>query len=306
MAPICIFLYIFAFHCITNGASFVNVQCKKESTGEHGQETLLECVVKTAQADPQIRVVTWKKEGVEEPLLVFYRGETTLLPGFSFAQPLWNDRNMNVSLLIRNTTPQDEGIYTCVVMTNVGSESSATHLTVTAKYSMPTVMSKPEKIIKNTEGVLVCESHDGYPQGQLRWFDADNHEWTRSAEMKVEKTETGLFHLSSKLTLRPRSIFSKYTCAVFNASGGKENESTFEILDASQSTGSESGKGLDSASKIVAPLVVIGSLIAGLLLALLIYKKRSQPGHQGVRTCDSEVEEGDHQDMYKICRDNQV
>lgn len=41
-------------------------------------------------------------------------------------------------------------------------------------------------------------------------------------------------------------------------------------------SGKEQRKGLDSVSNIVAPMVVIGSLIVGLLLILVVYRRRSQ------------------------------
>lgn len=41
---------------------------------------------------------------------------------------------------------------------------------------------------------------------------------------------------------------------------------------------------LDEPSKIVAPVVVIGSLIVGMLLALLVYRRRSQSEYQHTDT----------------------
>lgn len=41
-------------------------------------------------------------------------------------------------------------------------------------------------------------------------------------------------------------------------------------------SGNEEKRGSDPATKIVAPVVVIGSLIVGLLLLLLLYRRRSQ------------------------------
>lgn len=107
----------------------------------------------------------------------------------------------------------------------------ACHFFFAAKYSAPTIKPSPETITLNTDGTLKCQSDGGYPKGQLRWFDEHNIEWTKSSEMMAEKTERSLFHLSSTLTLLRGSIFSKYTCVVFNASGGKEDEATFEIRD---------------------------------------------------------------------------
>lgn len=97
-----------------------------------------------------------------------------------------------------------------------------------AKYSAPTIISKPEKITQNTDVTLMCNSKGGYPRGQLRWFDEHNVDWTKSAEMETNQTESGLFELTSALTLLRGSIFSKYTCVVFNASGCKVDELTFE------------------------------------------------------------------------------
>lgn len=113
----------------------------------------------------------------------------------------------------------------------------AFHFLFAAKYSVPTINPSPEKMTQNTDGTLTCQSDGGYPEGILRWFDGDNMEWTKSSEMTVTKTEKGLFHLSSTLTLLRGSIFSKYTCVVFNASGDKEDEVMFEIAEVQKHEG---------------------------------------------------------------------
>lgn len=107
----------------------------------------------------------------------------------------------------------------------------------TAKYSKPTIISEPEKISQSTGGTLVCNSVGGYPKGQIRWFGELNEDWTGSSDMEVKETKSGLFELSSKLTLLRGSTYSKYTCAVFNTSGGKEDEATFEVPDGQDTSG---------------------------------------------------------------------
>ncbi|XP_044044986.1 uncharacterized protein zgc:174863 isoform X2 [Siniperca chuatsi] len=306
MASTGILLFIFTVLYISAGNAkkdFINVQCKTENVGQYGQQSLLECVIQTGKdvTDAQILVVTWKKQGDEGPLLVFNRGVTKHQPGFSFAEPSWNNRNMNVSLLITSTAVVHKGVYTCVVMTDSGDGSKSTSLEVTAKYNVPTIQSTPKSITPNTDCTLTCESNGGYPKGQLRWFDQDNKDWTKSSKMETKLTESGLFHLSSKLSLLRGSVFSKYTCVVFNASGGKEDEATFEVLKEPET---REGVPKGSASKIVAPLVVIGSLITGLLIALLFYRRRSKRDHQGVCTNESDAEEGGHQEMDTKCRDS--
>lgn len=105
-----------------------------------------------------------------------------------------------------------------------------------ARYSTPTITSTPTKITLNSEGVLECKSHGGYPAGELRWFDEHNADWSKSAQMEATQTGSGLFHLSSKLTLLRGSILSKYTCVVFNASRGKEDEVTIVITPENEGT----------------------------------------------------------------------
>ncbi|XP_059195811.1 uncharacterized protein zgc:174863 isoform X2 [Centropristis striata] len=292
-------LLIFTVICINMGCNakeaFIKVECKAENLGQYGQQSLLECVVQTSQAaaNAEIRVVTWSKD--DGTLLVFHDGDTTSRPGYSFAEPSWNDKNMNVSLLIANTAVEHEGVYKCTVVTDSGDGSNVTNLKVTAKYNKPTIRSDPEKLHPNTAGTLICNSNGGYPQGEIRWIVGDDTDWTKSAEMEAKPTDSGLISLSSKLTLLEKSTFHKYTCVVFNASGGKEEEVEFEfgILNSSiQDQDRQSEKSVGMPTKIAAPAVVIGSLIVGLLLALLIHKKRSQRGNHMVPT--SIVEEGDH------------
>ena len=106
-----------------------------------------------------------------------------------------------------------------------------------AKYSKPAIIAEPEKLTQSTGGTLVCNSVGGYPKGEIRWFGELNEDWTKSAKMEVKKTESGLFELSSELTLLPGSTYSMYTCAVFNTSGGKEDETTFEVPDGQDASG---------------------------------------------------------------------
>ncbi|XP_076741170.1 CD276 antigen homolog isoform X1 [Maylandia zebra] len=283
MASSGILVFIFPVLCICAVKSgFVKVECKAENVGHYGQQSLLECVVKTSSDvnDPNIRMVAWKKltspEDEGDLVLGFKRGKLDEPKrGYRFAEPSWDGKNMNVSLLITNTAVADEGDYKCIVITDSGDDNMVTTLKVQAKYSVPTVYSIPEKIVPNTDSTLVCESHGGYPQGTIRWFDEEKHEWTKSSEMDAKQSDDGLFQLTSRLSLLGGSTFSKYTCAVFNASGGKEDEKTFEMPPPPSSQGGLFVPGSPETSKVVAPLVVIGSLIIGLLL-LLLYKRRSQ------------------------------
>ncbi|KAL3996294.1 hypothetical protein ACER0C_008950 [Sarotherodon galilaeus] len=303
MASSGIILFIFTVFCIcaVKSGDFVKVECKAENVGQYGQQSLLECVVKTGETvnDPTIRMVAWKKltspEDEGDLVLGFHSGKLDRPKrGYRFAEPLWDEKNMNVSLLITNTAVADDGYYKCMVITDSGDDNMVTTLKVQARYSVPTVHSIPEKIVPNKGSTLICESRGGYPKGTLRWFDEEKHEWTKSSEMEVTQSDAGLFQLTSRLLLLRGSTFPKYTCAVFNASGDKEDEITFEtkIHETLIDPDSDPTKPQPETSKIVAPLVVIGSLIVGLLCALLLYRRRSQHGHRQVSEALQHVEEG--------------
>uniref|UniRef100_UPI0037E94230 CD276 antigen isoform X2 n=1 Tax=Semicossyphus pulcher TaxID=241346 RepID=UPI0037E94230 len=307
------------------GSSFVEVQCKAETVGLNDQQSLLDCVIHHTEdvQDPTIRVVTWSKVGVDEPILFFNRGAFDPSPGYAFAEPSWNNKNLNVSLLIHKTSVKDEGVYTCYVNTDCGSVNGYTSLEVTAKYNKPTIKPDHEGINLST---LTCEATGGYPEGQLRWFDKDNKEWIKNPEMDIKKTESGLFSLSSTMTLQKGSIFSQYTCRVFNAKGEKEDEATFEVKeqlaweDAANrqsvlpcpTNASVVGEGpkqdpanksIGTASKIVAPVVVIGSLIVGLLIVLLVRRRRSQRDPRADYRLEPELQEGDYHSEKPIYKD---
>ncbi|XP_065810126.1 CD276 antigen-like [Labrus bergylta] len=259
----------------SQGYGFVEIHCKTQNIGQYEQESRLDCVIHYSKEveDPEIVTVIWKKEGVEE-LLKYNHGELTSLPGYSFAEPSWNNKNVNVSLLIHKTAVKDEGVYTCYVFTNSGFNKNQTRLSVTAKYRVPTIQPQPQDIDLNTDGSLTCKS-TGYPKGRLSWFDKDNKPWLDQPEVKVLKTKNGLFILSSTLKIQGGSAFSQYTCKVFNARGDEEAEKSFTVQNKSSAEGHGQGAEGTKGSKdsnmildtmIVASVLVVGSLIVGLLL----------------------------------------
>uniref|UniRef100_A0A3P9DD37 Ig-like domain-containing protein n=1 Tax=Maylandia zebra TaxID=106582 RepID=A0A3P9DD37_9CICH len=274
-------LFIFTALCVTAVKRFVKVECKAENVGQYGQQSLLECVIKTSTdiKDPTIRTVAWKKltspEDEGDPVLGFNRWKLDRPKrGYRFAEPSWDEKNMNVSLLITNTAVADDGDYKCMVITDSGDDSMVTNLEVQARYSILTVYSIPEKIVPNSESTLICESRGGYPKGTIRWFDEEKHDWTGSSEMEVTQSDDGLFQLTGRLPLFRGSTFQRYTCVVLNASGVKEDEIIFEISLFFSVVGQ--GPEPIEICKIVVRLVVTGSLMVGLLCVLLFYRWRAQ------------------------------
>uniref|UniRef100_A0A3B4GF94 Ig-like domain-containing protein n=1 Tax=Pundamilia nyererei TaxID=303518 RepID=A0A3B4GF94_9CICH len=272
-------LFIFTALCVTAVKRFVKVECKAENVGQYGQQSLLECVIKTSTdiKDPTIRMVAWKKltspEDEGDPVLGFNRRKLDRPKrGYRFAEPSWNEKNMNVSLLITNTAVADDGYYKCIVITDRGDGNKVTNLKVQAKYSISTVYSIPEKIVPNTDSTLVCESRGGYPQGTIRWFDEEKHDWTKSAKMEAKQSDDGLFQLTSRLSLSRGSTFSKYICAVFNASGGKEDEKTFDTNIPPPSARESPGIVYDT------PHMIVVMPAGTILLLTILFSNFSQSG----------------------------
>ncbi|XP_071246458.1 CD276 antigen-like isoform X2 [Salvelinus alpinus] len=286
----------FAIHlaCIRAGNSsgnFVKLECNEESHGVYGQQSLLQCNVKAVEK-VTILTVTWKRA---EALLLEYNQDTfNPTPGFTFAEPSWNKNNMNVSLLLTNSKMADKGVYTCMVRADSGDDTATTSLSVTAKYITPTMSSIPEtNIEENTAVTIFCNSTGGQQKGSIRWFDQFRNDWTRSAELVGKETDDGPFSLSSKFTVqKATSSSTNYTCEVLNANGAVEGMASFVIQFAPRDLGSKADKlDSDSPTKWLAPVVVIGSLIIGLLAALLLFKRRSaRSDHQTDTRHDGDVE----------------
>lgn len=284
------------FICVAD-THLVTMRCMKNQVAQRGQNSLLQCVLNTSKEVPDLKILrlVWKRSSID--VLEFRDGKINASKGYSFADPLWDNKNTNVSLLISEATVEQEGLYKCVVGTNVGNLIPYfISFSVTAKYTEPEIIFTEENST-DVKGILECKS-SGYPKGQLRWLDEDNKEVLNSATMDSEKTKDGLIQLTSRLTLRKRGV-SSITCAVFNATDSKEGERTVhtkyltgELKDSDQESNAPPDQ--RSAVNIVAPLVVIGSLIVGMLL-IMMYRQHCRRASNGEHISQSDVEEGDQE-----------
>ncbi|MEQ2169578.1 hypothetical protein GOODEAATRI_026560 [Goodea atripinnis] len=286
-----LFFVLFVF-CFYSGVipSFIEMTCEPTTKAQFNHQSMLMCAVRPKQniENLEIILVVWRKTGLDDPVAVFDRRhakpEYKKQQGYEFADRSLN--TMNVSLLISNTKLQHKGEYKCEVTTDSGPATHTTMLEVTAKYNTPTVRSIDRKDTPNVHKTLICEASGGYPKGQLRWFDENKTEWTKSAKLTENKRNDGLFELSSELPLLTGSTFSEYTCVVYNASYGKEDSASILVDNPSRLSGIKT-----PGSAIIAPVVVIGSLIVGLLMALLFFRRRSQRTHHEVSASDPDVDQ---------------
>ncbi|XP_061766874.1 CD276 antigen isoform X3 [Nerophis ophidion] len=301
MASAGILLWLLITICVsgqtTRTNSFVTVECKMDNVGKYGNQSMLNCGIVTAKEarDATVMMVTWKKDGV---LLLGFEKPSKLneSPRFSFTKS-WSMKNMNVSLLIANTSVADQGEYTCEVVTDRGRHETSANLSVAARYSQPTILYTPMDVSPKSQVTLTCSSEGGYPEGRLGWFLGPTRKEFGDSKTEVNVTRNGLFHLSSKLNVPPEMTASEYTCKVYNANGGEDDKATLISPKKSQSLGKPK-QGTDVVTKTMAPLVFLGSLIVGLLLWKRIRKGCFQ-GFRRYRKKD-DAEQGNSEEQVTI------
>lgn len=260
--------------------SFVTVDCQKQNViAQYGTSTLLECVIQPHKEDTMIEYITWTKNNAA--VLTYGDGKFhSDDPNFQLAKSsTWTSSNMNVSLLIANTILSHTGEYLCQVVTDRGDGKSSIHLTVKSNYSKPTIDLDREKITPDKDFTLTCKAQGGFPLGDIRWV-VDDVAWKMNPKVEVHKNSNGLFDLTSKLSFGPNTLFRKFVCEVYNAAGEKEGQATFDYIPMGENTGEETKE--HSLPQIVAPVLVIGSLIVGLLVALLLCRRRQRNNPQDI------------------------
>ncbi|XP_036426484.1 uncharacterized protein zgc:174863 isoform X2 [Colossoma macropomum] len=261
-------------------AALISLECQP-AVGVVGQITKISCSFKmNFGADQKIIISAGAvtKRGETEPL--FWFKNNTVDGDDRFKLLSKNDP----SLLLSSTAVSDEGLYDYTIVTNRGIiEDGTFRISVTAKYSKPTMSSWRKEIEDGGPADLYCNASGGYPAGAIHWFDSTNTNWTTSATLKITEREDKLVHLSSKLTYTSiDSSWAPFRCVVLNSKFVQEGEETFQpnIKGGKSDTFSGNDSEFKMETKYVAPIVVIGSLIVGLLLVLLLRGRCSHPARR--------------------------
>ncbi|CAL8289582.1 unnamed protein product [Arctogadus glacialis] len=275
---------------IAGTSEFVQLKCNGNNNGRFGQQSLLECILILSEeaTDVQIKRIIWKKNeaetGIETALIDYERGSTLKSePRFTLAER--HNIHFDVSMLVTDTLMADRGNYTCIVDTSRGfCTSSAPRLRLSVPYSTPNI-NRSRNPNQNVAMTLSCTATGGYPEGKILWFDEYGTDWSPSSQQEAIETTDGRFNLVSKLDLLSGSSFSTYTCAVHNIRGEREGETQHSVTDPDPRSVRHEGKTQksDLASKIVIPVVIIGSVIIGLLIVRLL-KPHCQSSHQALPT----------------------
>ncbi|CAM4623873.1 unnamed protein product [Leuciscus chuanchicus] len=239
------------------------------TVGIVAETTVINCNFKDIQ---EIKIVAVSLKKIPENMPIFeYDGKNSGDPRFSLKNPL------GPSLQISETTFSDEGEYLYRVVTDKGAKKVQLKITITAKYKNIFSSTWPKDVTHGGPVDLYCNATDGYPAGFIHWFDRSETNWTMNSDLtKTTKDTNGLksVALSSKLTFKSINLdLAPFRCIVLNSKYMQDGESTLQITSARDDSYKESPI-TSNTTHIVAGVMVIGSLIVGLLCALLIFRKK--------------------------------
>lgn len=245
------------------------LECRP-TVGILAQTTVIRCFFKNIN-DIEIVGVILKKAEQKDPIFSQVGSERSGDPRFSL-----ENIKVGPSLQISNTVFSDDGEYLYRVVTDSGEKEIQFSISVTAKYKDPVASTWPENVIDGGPASLYCNTTDGYPEGFIHWFDRSGSNWTINSELtKIPKNVNGVksVALCSKLTFKSITLgLAPFRCIVFNSKYVQDGENTLEITSAiSNENEHSSGSNMKN---IVAGVMVIGSLIVGLLFALLCFRKK--------------------------------
>ncbi|KAF4080324.1 hypothetical protein AMELA_G00169010 [Ameiurus melas] len=255
------------------------------AVGVIGQTTHISCSIEflTDSKLVSINTVVLTRSGEEKPCFTFQ----------PYVNRVTGDSRFKVenepSLQLHNTAISDEGEYRYFIRTSLGNEQVKFTINVTAQYHNPIITSMPEEVVNGEHADLYCNASDGYPEGTIHWFDQSNTNWTKSTTLQSTQGNDGLFTLSSKLSFQKiDTLWEPFRCVVFNNRYEEEGGSTFHLKIKGNLPNSPAG---DSTVKnIIAPVIVIGSLIIGLLIALLFKRRRNRHSNTTEQTYPEEGE----------------
>ncbi|XP_058258517.1 uncharacterized protein zgc:174863 isoform X1 [Hemibagrus wyckioides] len=269
-ATLLFFLLMISSLCLGQSVNnLFRLKCQP-AVGVIGQTTNIICDME-AETVPIVNTVVITKIGETEPCFTFNRRDDLVI-----GDPRFQHKNVP-SLQLENTMISDEGDYSYFIRTSHGKEDIRFTINVTAKYHEPVISSKQKELVSGGAADLYCNASGGYPAGTINWFDGSKTNWTKNAVLQITPGDDGLFTLSSKLNFKSFDpIWGDFQCIVLNSKYQEEGRSNSNLqiigtLDNPRDPGNDS-----MMKNIVAATVVIGSLIVGLLIALLLKRRRFQ------------------------------
>ncbi|XP_030628200.1 CD276 antigen-like [Chanos chanos] len=168
----------------------------------HGQSIILSCSFSVGNSwQLSSSVMTWQR-GLEV-IHSFYHSQDQLdrqSPHFANRTSLFISEisKGNASLKLDHITPEDAGIYTCSVSTQMGSQKKSFPLKIAAYYPEPRL-----RFSISAHGLDVfMSSEGGYPSPTLLWVTESAEDIANHTETHLtQDSNTKLYNVNSTLTL---------------------------------------------------------------------------------------------------------
>ncbi|XP_036419096.1 CD276 antigen-like isoform X1 [Colossoma macropomum] len=173
----------------------------------------------------------------------------------------------NASLRLDRVTLEDDGIYTCSVSTQIGSQNKSFSLKVAAFYPEPHLHIN---LLSNGQVDLLLTSQGGYPSPLLQWLMGNMEDITEETQTQLEQDQhTRLYSVKSKLNLK-RGSNSSITFILKNQDLGQEIRRNIDLFLEDGAGGPLSGDR--------GHYVLLGALItlltAGLAVLIIFFLRR--------------------------------
>ncbi|XP_063157121.1 butyrophilin subfamily 3 member A2-like [Candoia aspera] len=127
----------------------------------------------------------------------------------------------NLSLLLRNISLFDQGLYTCKIYLDDWYDKVVIQLVLAANGGDPTIT----LLDYNCQGIgLTCSSEGWYPRPQALWQDSKGKNRTEKSAIANKEAAAGIFQVWGSITLQPE-VDSEVSCKFINGLVKSERES---------------------------------------------------------------------------------
>ncbi|XP_015746290.1 butyrophilin subfamily 1 member A1-like [Python bivittatus] len=228
------------------------------------KEVILPCVLETlkpiANASFRIQWILEKSEKIEVKNYNRKHGETQDRRYQGRTELFASEINKgNMSLLLRNISLFDQGLYTCKIYLDDWYYMILVQLVLVANGGDPTITLADYK----GQGIgLTCSSEGWYPRPQALWLDSRGENRTEKSAIANTEVVAGIFWVFGSITLEP-GVDNEVSCKIINNLVKSERESRILISDAFYPT----------SSPWIAPFIII-LVLFGCLITFLAYKWR--------------------------------
>ncbi|XP_073721175.1 butyrophilin subfamily 1 member A1-like isoform X2 [Misgurnus anguillicaudatus] len=229
------------------------------------KDVILPCYLKPKISAVDMRV-EWFRLDLKDSVVHLYEDHedknTNQLQSYRGRTEVFKDelQKGNTSLKLSRVQISDEGFYKCFIQSKTWSDDITVDLKVEALGSPPLITVDGFDVSGGLH--LQCESKGWYPEPELVWLDSEGV--TLTSETTDKQRETDGFRVKHMITVYNRD--SKYHCRVKLRHHMMETE----IIISSKMFNSW------RSSVILISVVSVLSMIAGLLIAVFIYRHREQ------------------------------